>query len=213
MSLPEHLTETSEASSAHDRLLEAAKILFASRGYENTTTSAIAKLARTSESQLVKHFGGKEGLLESVFEQGWTRIMRNFSELDRLPEPADKLRAIAEMIITSLEHDRAMKYIFLFEGRRFRTSGEESFRLAPGYLKLIAVIDSVLEEMVSNGQLLREAPLEAIRSAMIGAVEGLLRDRALAERVGFPASYTVENTKTVFRAILSALMPDTPRKL
>ena len=38
--------------SSHDRILQAAKQLFASRGYENTTTAQIARAAETSESQL-----------------------------------------------------------------------------------------------------------------------------------------------------------------
>jgi len=49
--------------SSHDRILRAAKRLFAQNGYENTSTVAIARDAGTSESQLMKHFGSKQGLL------------------------------------------------------------------------------------------------------------------------------------------------------
>ena len=45
--------------SSHDRILAAAKRLFASQGYEATSTMAIARLAGTSESQMMKHFGSK----------------------------------------------------------------------------------------------------------------------------------------------------------
>src|SRR5688572_7518797 len=51
-------------ASSHDRILAAAKHLFATRGYESSSTVAIARAAGTSESQLMKHFGSKEGLLE-----------------------------------------------------------------------------------------------------------------------------------------------------
>ena len=47
--------------SSRDRLLTAGKTLFAERGYEATTTAAIAKAAGTSHSQLVKHFKDKQG--------------------------------------------------------------------------------------------------------------------------------------------------------
>ncbi|HEX8798622.1 MAG TPA: helix-turn-helix domain-containing protein, partial [Terriglobales bacterium] len=60
--------------SSHDRILRAAKRLFAQNGYENTSTVAIAREAGTSESQLMKHFGSKQGLLVAIFDRGWTRM-------------------------------------------------------------------------------------------------------------------------------------------
>jgi AcrR family transcriptional regulator len=56
------------------RILDAAKALFSIRGYEQTTTARIARQAGTSESQVVKHFETKEGVLETIFNQGWWRI-------------------------------------------------------------------------------------------------------------------------------------------
>ncbi|HET9698335.1 MAG TPA: helix-turn-helix domain-containing protein, partial [Terriglobales bacterium] len=68
MATPEILTPV---LSSHDRILAAAKRLFASQGYEATSTMAIARLAGTSESQMMKHFGSKEGLLEAILDAGW----------------------------------------------------------------------------------------------------------------------------------------------
>ena len=65
---PEIEEQRSDLSS-HDRILLAARSLFSSDGYENTTTSAIARRAGTSESQLIKHFGSKEGLLEAILDR------------------------------------------------------------------------------------------------------------------------------------------------
>src|SRR5208337_2344458 len=60
--------------SSRDRILFAAKRLFALNGYENTSTVAIAREAATSESQLMKHFGSKQGLLVAIFDRGWASI-------------------------------------------------------------------------------------------------------------------------------------------
>ena len=57
--------------SSRNRILVTAKTLFASLGYDNTSTAVIARNAGTSESQLMKHFGGKAGLLETIFSEGW----------------------------------------------------------------------------------------------------------------------------------------------
>ena len=61
-------------ASSRDRVREAAKTLFAERGYESTSTAAICRLAGTSQSQLIKHFNNKLGLLEAVFEFAWEQI-------------------------------------------------------------------------------------------------------------------------------------------
>src|SRR5690242_13833932 len=63
-----------DAASSRDRILAAAKTLFAHNGYEQTTTAAIARLAKTSESQLTKHFENKQGVLEAIFAEGWGQI-------------------------------------------------------------------------------------------------------------------------------------------
>ena len=62
------------ARTSRERLRESAKSLFAELGYEATSTAAIARGAGTSESQLVKHFADKQGVLEAIFEDAWSQI-------------------------------------------------------------------------------------------------------------------------------------------
>src|SRR5215831_6731126 len=64
-----------KAAPSRERILLAAKRLFARNGYENTSTIAVARDAGTSESQLMKHFGSKQGLLEAILERGWLAIL------------------------------------------------------------------------------------------------------------------------------------------
>ena len=58
-------------------------------GYENTSTVAIAREAGTSESQLMKHFGSKQGLLVAIFDRGWAsmseRIQVDSPRISRRP--------------------------------------------------------------------------------------------------------------------------------
>jgi len=66
--------KTAAIASSRDRLREAANILFAERGFEATTTPAICRLVGTNQSQLIKHFTDKQGILEAVFEHTWEQI-------------------------------------------------------------------------------------------------------------------------------------------
>src|SRR3954451_22049268 len=106
--------ESTAELSSHDRILQAARTLFASQGYESTTTSVIARTAGTSESQLIKHFGSKEGLLEAIFDQGWLRMSRGVQHILEQPaSPLDKLRALIELMITGLESDGELRSLML----------------------------------------------------------------------------------------------------
>src|SRR6202047_2954111 len=81
--------------STHQRILQAAKTCFSTRGYEHASTSAIARQAGTSESQLMKHFGSKAGVLEAIFNDGWGQIVEEArAAIEGLADPIKKLQAM-----------------------------------------------------------------------------------------------------------------------
>src|SRR3954464_7651322 len=111
------------AASSHDRILAAAKRLFASQGYEATSTMAVARLAGTSESQMMKHFGSKEGLLEAILDQGWQSMAGSVGGLSGMPASAKKLIATLDLVFDKLNEDPDWKELLLLEGRRIRREG------------------------------------------------------------------------------------------
>jgi AcrR family transcriptional regulator len=204
MNSEEASTDPAKAGSSHDRILSAAKKLFASRGYESTSTVAIARLAGTSESQLMKHFGSKEGLLEAIFEQGWERMAYALRGIHELPTPADKLLGLLDFVLAALERDPETKQLMLLEGRRVRKEGRMVL-LTHGYQEFVKTIDSLLLEMRVAGQIRSDANLQAIRSALMGLMEGMMRDQLLARRTGYPADYSVEEIRSLFANVVRAL--------
>jgi AcrR family transcriptional regulator len=188
---------------ASDRILHAAKALFAQAGFENTSTISIARLAQTSESQLIKHFGNKEGLLEAIFEQGWKHISEAFGTLEYIPSPSSKLQALVGLILTKLEEDEQLKILFLMEGRRIRKEGRVVL-MTRGFQNLIKIADRLLKEMRDLGQLRSDLHVEGMRSALIGMLEGLLRDKMLAERISYSASYSTDDIRKLFLHVLNS---------
>src|SRR5437764_5277097 len=105
--------------SSRDRILHVAKSLFAKRGYEHASTSSIAREAGTSESQLMKHFGSKAGLLEAIFAENWSRITAE-SRLatQNVASPREKLTMLSGLVVGAMERDPELKLLMLLEGRR-----------------------------------------------------------------------------------------------
>lgn len=193
--------------SSHDRILMSARSLFSSQGYENATTSAIARMAGTSESQLIKHFSSKEGLLAAIFDQSWQRVGRAMTQaLAQCETPFDKLKALSMLMIDALEGDKDLRTLMLLEGRRIRKHGH-MVALTDGFLRVVGVIDDLLHQMRDTGQLQPHLDPQAVRSALIGAFEGLLRDQILAERGNYPASYGSQDLRAVFNLFLDCFGP------
>jgi len=193
--------------SSHDRILMSARSLFSSQGYENATTSAIARMAGTSESQLIKHFSSKEGLLVAIFDQSWQRFGRAMVQvLEQCETPFDKLKALSMLMIDALEGDNDLRMLMLLEGRRIRKHGHMVV-LTDGFLRVVGVIDDLLHQMREIGQLQPGLDPQAVRSALIGAFEGLLRDQILAERGNYPASYNSQDVHAVFNVFLDCFGP------
>jgi len=61
-----------------ERIREAARTLFAERGYAATTTREIARLADASETLLFRYHGGKAALFDEVVSAPFNRLMQDF---------------------------------------------------------------------------------------------------------------------------------------
>lgn len=190
--------------SSRSRMLEAATRLFTAKGYEKTSTAAIARAAGTSESQLMKHFGGKEGLLEAIFQQAWQQFNTTLrAHIGALAPPSQKLRAAVELVSATLNHNPQLKILMLLEGRRIRREGR-AVLITQGFMEFLEILDGILREMREAGELRNGLHPEAVRSALMGAWEGLMRDQLLAELVGFPDRFGPEQVQHVFEAMFSA---------
>ncbi len=198
--------KTGVLASSHERVRTAAKDLFAERGYEDSSTAEICRLAGTSQSQLVKHFNSKLGLLEAVFENAWEQINPAIRlAVQKIPSPTDKLKIVIDMVLTFLERDRALRTLFLLEGRRIRGDGHMVV-LTPGFVEFIHFLDGILEEMAAKGELSPDVHIQALRSGFMGAIEGMLRDQDLARTSHFPAAYSEADSRVIFSIFLSACL-------
>jgi len=194
------------SASSRDRILQSAKSLFAAQGYAKTSTVTIARTAGTSESQMMKHFGSKDGLLAAIFEESWQRINWSARQaIQDLTSPSEKLLVLSGVVMSALDRDPELKLLMLLEGRRVRKEGQ-MVSLAQGYLEFVRLTDDVLSEMRDAGLLRPGTHLQAMRSALMGALEGLMRDQLLARRVGFPAQYSAEELREAFSGVFTSFL-------
>lgn len=197
----------SESTSSRERLLAAAKRLMAEEGYERVSTAAIAREAGTSESQLVRYFGTKAGLLEKVFNESWAPLNPRITQLVAASTTArEAVISILATMINVFDRDRDMAKLLFFESRRLRGDSGE-IRLSKGFQDFAALVVSLIERGQNDGSFRKALKPLAVTSALLGAAEGMIRDRLLATDQDQPAPFPESQIRTVFEAIVSGLSP------
>ncbi|TAF10239.1 MAG: TetR/AcrR family transcriptional regulator [Nostocales cyanobacterium] len=78
-----------------DRILQAAQRLFASQGFDGTTTRDLAQAAGVAEGTLFRHFANKKAILVEVATSGWVDILTDL--LTELSEMGS-YKAIAQVM-------------------------------------------------------------------------------------------------------------------
>jgi AcrR family transcriptional regulator len=196
---------TSPVNSPRERLLAAGKSLFAENGFEATSTSSIAGRAGTSESQLVRYFNGKAGLLEAIFNLSWTLLNQRIgANVVAAPTGRDALLLVLENVTDAFQRDEELGIIFLFEGRRIRGAEHEVF-ISEGFLKFRQLIEALIHRGLADGSFRKRLPEAALASALIGCAEGMIREQLLARRAGKPDRYSRSDIRKICAAVLAGL--------
>ncbi len=69
------------------RLIEAATLLFAAKGFDGVGLREIAAKAQANSAMVAYHFGGKEGLYLAVLRAGFERCPSQVAQLSPIPPP------------------------------------------------------------------------------------------------------------------------------
>jgi AcrR family transcriptional regulator len=197
--------------SSHDRILRAAKQLFAQNGYENTSTVAIAREAGTSESQLMKHFGSKQGLLIAILDRGWNGVVERAKVTAQQALASQRLIAILTAATIEFENDSQFKVLAALEARRVRKDSNEVM-VSRGYKRYREMFDRALQDMHAEGMIRADLNLDAVRAAILGFADGLWRDEIVASRAGIPVSYGFDDIQKVLELLTEVFQEPTAQR-
>lgn len=154
----------------------------------------------------MKHFGSKAGLLEAIFIEGWSQITEEArTAIGPITSPVDRLQTITRCVLDHLQNDTELKLLLLLEGRRIRKEGQ-MVALTEGFMSFVRLVDGVLLELADAQMLRPNLNPQAIRSALMGMLEGMLRDRFLADRLGFPAHFDLSQLQEILSLALGSFL-------
>ncbi|MBV9434639.1 MAG: hypothetical protein JOZ44_01225, partial [Acidobacteria bacterium] len=68
------------------------------------------------------------------------------------------------------------------------------------FREFVAVLDDILTAMHSDGQLRKEVSVEVLRSALLGAIEGMMRHQLLNH--DFAAKYSLDQVRSMLNVMI-----------
>lgn len=191
-----------DKQSSQSRIRAAAKALFANKGYEATTIADITRAAKTSHSQFLKYYSGKENLRLEIIEQQWSELTKAIIlAIPSVPSATGKLVLALNMFVSVLEADPEFRAILLLE--RTATRDSAGVAINPEFREFIRLLEEIVTAMKADGELSPQLSAEALRSALVASVEGMMRDQLLAGR-GFPSQYSVQQVRAIVAIFVAA---------
>lgn len=185
--------------------MDAGKTLFARSGYDQTSTAAVAREAGTSESQLVRYYRGKAGLLEAIFNESWLPLNQRIQTvIAGAANAKEAILLVVETVIQAFSADHDLAFLLLIEGRRIR-SGTFEIILSKGFTDFEELLRLLIRRGKRDGTFPDAFGDNALAYALMGAAEGLVRERLIAQRSGRPDPFTDEEIRKVFEALVHGL--------
>lgn len=101
-----------ERAETREKILDAAREMFATRGVEATTMRAIAEKIEYTPTAIYHHFKDKDELILEICHADFARLGRQFTSIERIDDPVERLRrvgrAYVEFAIAYPHHYRIM---------------------------------------------------------------------------------------------------------
>jgi TetR/AcrR family fatty acid metabolism transcriptional regulator len=149
-------------------ILDAARMEFSERGFENAKMSAIAKRAEVAEGTVYLYYRNKKELLDAVVAQFWQVLTQGARKATLAHDDTlAKLKALADFHLRELVKD--FDFVgFTVRTRETGTLDSPSLNPIRGY---VAVFDELFRQGVDRGIFREIAPLWVIRDLFYGTLE------------------------------------------
>jgi AcrR family transcriptional regulator len=162
-------TQTERRAATRAALIEAARPLFAERGYAHVGTEEIVRAAGVTRGALYHHFDGKDGLFTAVFEAVEAELLTRIAEHAESAGTASPLATLHVGMDAMLDAalDPGLAQIVLIDAPA--VLGWEAWREI-GWRYGMGLTESVLAAAMEAGELPRR-PVRPLAHVLLGALD------------------------------------------
>lgn len=189
------------------RVLDSARRLMAREGYERATIEAIASDASTTAASVVSAFGGKDQLLEAIFNESWDALNTRLGDIVMASvSMREATLAMLTAMLHVLEKDHDLARLLMFESRRQHGNNCE-IRTSRGFREFDSLLLRVFQRGQRDGSFSPDLEPHSMASALLGAAEGMIRDRMLTEMLGQHIPFNEAQLRSTFASLVGRLAP------
>ncbi len=197
--IAEPMTRNASNEHTRERIINAAKRLFAEQGYQKTTVVDISRQAGLSEAAMYEYFQGKEALLLMIPNLWVSELVRDLEEqLFGVKGAVNKLRKYLWWYMRRVEQsplDAKIVYLFLKTNANFMNTEVYS-----NVKNFYAYLVDIFEEGSKSGEMKADLNPQAARDIFVGTMDHMINRWFLKDM-----SYSLfDNLEGVFELMVRA---------
>jgi AcrR family transcriptional regulator len=155
-------------------ILQASKMLFAQKGFFNTSISDIVRETGMTVGVIYTYFTSKDAIVRSIVEEGWAELFARLEEgLAAAASAEEKFRLLIERFIPGLAADAALINILLSEAVTY-TRIEEKVE------KITDLVYSITRSLATGKRSLAAYTRETLRTALVVFFLGIMNTLKIA---------------------------------
>ncbi|HXK10476.1 MAG TPA: TetR/AcrR family transcriptional regulator [Vicinamibacteria bacterium] len=150
-----------EREEVRRKILDAARELFATEGYDRVTMRRIAEAIEYSPTTIYLHFEDKEDLVRALCHADFGRLLEAMETVGRPEDPVEAIRWLGRAYCSfALEHPNQYRFMFMTPVGRDERPPEGG---NPGSLSFVHLLDAVRGAIAAG----RFRPIEPLTAAQV----------------------------------------------
>lgn len=167
------------SSEKYQRILDAAMAVFAEKGFFVARVSDIADRADVADGTVYLYFKNKDEILATAINTAFDTFMSNArQELEKISDPAQRLRRLATLHLQALGANRNVAIVFQMELRQSTRLSEFSHHHLIEYFSLVR---AAIQEGQQSGLFRSDLPDKIAANCFFGALDEMVTSWVLSE--------------------------------
>jgi AcrR family transcriptional regulator len=165
-----------EKSETRDKILDAARELFVTEGYEGVSMRRVAEKIEYSPTAIYVHFTDKNELFHELCRQDYARLSEVFQSSAMSTDPVERLKQIGRTYIDfGLQHPNHYKFMFMTPHPPLEPDEEERELMGNPEVDAYAFLKWSVQQAINGGRFRKELmDAEIISQTLWAAVHGVI---------------------------------------
>jgi TetR/AcrR family fatty acid metabolism transcriptional regulator len=177
--IPEAVAPVARNPEKYQRILDAAMEVFAEKGFFVSRISDIADRANVADGTVYLYFKNKDEILATAINSAFDSFMSNArTELEKIPDPAERLRTLARLHLEALGGNRNAAIVFQMELRQSTRLSEFSHHHLIEYFSLVR---NAIQQGQRQGVFRPDLPEKIAANCFFGALDEMVTSWILSE--------------------------------